>query len=68
MKVYYCENSVKGNQYVGADNIGHAIRIFVKKMGEEPNIVTLATSELLLEKPVQKFELISVDKDKGFNQ
>lgn len=29
MNVYYCENNKKGNQYVGADDIGHAIRVFL---------------------------------------
>lgn len=58
MNVYFCENNEKGNQYVGADNIGNAVRVFVRHMNVEPNKITTMGQILLNVDLELKFKVV----------
>ena len=59
MKVYFCENNIKGNHYVGADSIIDAVRIFKGHTNVEPDKVTVAGPILLSTDTERKFQVIN---------
>ena len=59
MIVYFCENNVKGNHYVGANNFTDAVRIFQGHTGVEPDKVTVAGPILLSTETELKFKVVT---------
>ena len=49
MKLYFCEHSSKGNHYVVATNIVHAIKLFSKNVTQDPEKVTVADNNVIMD-------------------
>lgn len=54
MNIYWTRDCIKGNNYIIAECLSHAIRIHVHKIGHEPNEVKQICSEALSQKELDK--------------